>query len=61
MNTDRRPPEALVSEEVSLPYSKGLMAKTLMGTGIKPERAYELARLIEAELVRSREDEAVGP
>ena len=35
------------------------MAKTLMGTGIRPERAYELARLIEGELVRGGE-EAVG-
>ena len=61
MNADRRPPEALVSDEVRLPYSKGLMAKTLMGTGIRPERAYELARLIEGELVRIREDEGVAP
>jgi 2-phosphoglycerate kinase len=52
---DRRPPEALVSGDVGLPYSKGLMAKTLMATGLRPERAYELARLIEAELVRGRE------
>jgi 2-phosphoglycerate kinase len=60
MNTDRRPPEALLSEDVRLPYSKGLMARTLMGTGIPPERAYELARLIEAELVRGQEEHAVG-
>ena len=60
MNTDRRPPEALLSEDGRLPYSKGLMAKTLMGTGIRPERAYELARLIEGELVRGREQDAVG-
>jgi len=60
MSGDRRPPEALLSEDGSLPYSKGLMAKTLMGTGIKPERAYELARLIERELVKGREEEAVG-
>lgn len=32
------------------------MAKALMGTGIPPERAYELARLVEAELVRQHED-----
>jgi 2-phosphoglycerate kinase len=60
MSSDRRPPEALVSPDVMLPYSKGLMAKTLMGTGIRPERAYELARLIEGELVRGHEDEAIG-
>jgi 2-phosphoglycerate kinase len=58
--SDRRPPEALVSHDVPLPYSKGLMAKTLMGTGIRPERAYELARLIEGELVRAHEEQTVG-
>ena len=58
MNSDRRPPEALLSEDVRLPYSKGLMARTLMGTGIRPERAYELARLIEGELVREGEEAA---
>jgi 2-phosphoglycerate kinase len=52
---DRRPPEAVVSTEATLPYSKGLMAKTLIGTGLGPERAYELARMIERELRRSRE------
>ena len=39
-----------------LPYSKGLMAKALMGTGLSPERAYELARLIESALVREHEE-----
>ena len=58
---DRRPPEATVSQEVTLPYSKGLMAKTLMGTGIKPERAYELARLIETALVHGSEEATVTP
>lgn len=59
--SDRRPPEATVSQDVTLPYSKGLMAKTLMGTGIRPERAYELARLIEGVLVSGREESAVAP
>ncbi len=59
--SDRRPPEATVSQEVTLPYSKGLMAKTLMGAGIRPERAYELARLIESALVNGREASAVTP
>jgi 2-phosphoglycerate kinase len=57
--SDRRPPEATVSQEVTLPYSKGLMAKTLMGAGIRPERAYELARLIEGALVNGKEESAV--
>lgn len=57
---DRRPPEALVSPDASLPYSKGLMAKTLMGTGIAPDRAYELARMIERELRRGRERQSAS-
>ncbi len=57
--SDRRPPEALTQqEEPRLPYSKGLMAKTLAGTGIRPERAYELARLIEQELVREHQEDS---
>jgi 2-phosphoglycerate kinase len=57
-SSDRRPPEALVSSDAALPYSKGLMAKTLMATGLTPERAYELARKIERELRRARERES---
>ena len=58
--SDRRPPGSpVVSPDAHLPYSKGLMAKALMGTGLSPERAYELAQLIEGELVRdSRETSA---
>jgi 2-phosphoglycerate kinase len=56
--SDRRPPESLGEEEGRrLPYSKGLMAKTLAGTGLRPVRAYELARLIEQELVREHEED----
>ncbi len=33
-----------------LPYSKGLMAASIMATGLPPGRAYELAGLIEEEL-----------
>jgi 2-phosphoglycerate kinase len=54
--SDRRPPDALSQDELRLPYSKGLMAKTLSGTGFRPERAYELARLIEQELVREGQE-----
>jgi 2-phosphoglycerate kinase len=60
MSPDRRPPEAFVSSDVTLPYSKGLMAKTLMATGLRPERAYELARLIEERLVRDGEEAAAS-
>jgi 2-phosphoglycerate kinase len=59
--SDRRPPESpVVSPDVRLPYSKGLMAKALMGTGLTPERSYELARLVESELVREHEDTAAS-
>lgn len=47
-------PVALSHER--LPYSKGLMARALMGTGLRPERAYELARLIEVALLAERAD-----
>ncbi len=58
--SDRRPPEALSQdEEPRLPYSKGLMAKTLCrALAVRPERAYELARLIEQELVREHQEDS---
>lgn len=34
----------------ALPYSKGLMAQTLSASGLSPERAYELARMVERRL-----------
>ncbi|HZN87394.1 MAG TPA: zeta toxin family protein [Thermoleophilaceae bacterium] len=40
-----------------LPYSKGLMAQSLSATGIGLERAFELARLIEARLASRGDDE----
>jgi 2-phosphoglycerate kinase len=44
-------PETLVvSRGGGLPYSKGLMAQSLSASGISPESAYELARLIEKRL-----------
>ncbi len=33
-----------------LPYSKGLMAQSLSATGLSPERAFEMAREVEARL-----------
>ena len=48
------PPEAsetiVVHKGHGLPYSKGLMAQTLSATGIPPERAFELARVVERRL-----------
>ncbi len=34
-----------------VPYSKGLMARVLMGTGVPAERAYELAQRVESDLL----------
>jgi 2-phosphoglycerate kinase len=52
-------PVALSHER--LPYSKGLMARALMGTGLRPERAYELARLIEVALAAEQSDAPTTP
>jgi len=37
--------------DANLPYSKGLMAQSLMATGLSPERAYGLAAAVERWLV----------
>lgn len=37
----------LIDDRYGLPYSKGLMASTIMATGISPRLAYEVARKIE--------------
>jgi 2-phosphoglycerate kinase len=36
--------------EHGLPYSKGVMARALMAVGVSPQRAYELARHVDADL-----------
>jgi 2-phosphoglycerate kinase len=45
-------PETIVynRERHGLPYSKGLMAQSLSASGLSPERAYELARIVEQRL-----------
>jgi 2-phosphoglycerate kinase len=44
-------PETVVLKgEHGLPYSKGLMAQSLSASGLAPDRAYELARVLEARL-----------
>jgi 2-phosphoglycerate kinase len=40
----------VVSGALGLPYSKGVMAQSLSASGVPPERAFELARQIEAKL-----------
>jgi len=39
------------------PWSKGLMARALAATGLTPTKAYELARMADADLVKRREIE----
>ena len=42
----------LIDEGDSAPFSKGLMAQTLMATGLAPERAYGVAAAVERRLRR---------
>jgi 2-phosphoglycerate kinase len=55
-------PEPIAADsEGGLPFSKGLMAQALSASGLAPERAYQLARSIEARLAEragERFDEA---
>ena len=53
--SERRISEAPIDPR--LPYSKGLMARAYMGTGIAPDRAWELARLVETELNRGPDEQ----
>ena len=49
---DRLPYDSFViAPDAELPYSKGVMAKMLMVTGIPPSRAYSLAQQIERRLI----------
>lgn len=43
-------PVMVMSGSAGLPYSKGLMSQSIMATGVAPQRAYELAQLIESRL-----------
>jgi 2-phosphoglycerate kinase len=40
-------------EEYELPYSKGLMASSIMATGLPPARAFQVAEVIEDHLART--------
>ena len=40
-------------EEYGLPYSKGLMASSIMATGLPPARAFHVAEVIEEQLART--------
>lgn len=56
--SERRHTEPLpLGGRSGLPYSKGLMSRALMVTGVPADRAYELARRIEADLGAQGVDE----
>jgi len=50
---NKRPQRGIVVRDGDhgLPYSKGLTANTIMASGLTPERAYEVAQVIEDRLV----------
>jgi 2-phosphoglycerate kinase len=47
----------VVRRDYGLPYSKGLMAQSIMATGLPPERSFALARLIETRLLERNRGE----
>ena len=49
---DRAPPKVVVRSDYGLPYSKGLMAQSLMATGLPSERSFALAQQIEERLAQ---------
>ena len=51
MSPGRRPPVVRVRSGYGLPYSKGLMAQSLMATGLAPDRSFALAEQIEDRLI----------
>jgi 2-phosphoglycerate kinase len=55
----RRTGKVVVRSEYGLPYSKGLMAQSIMATGLSPERSFVLATQIEHRL-GEREEAEVG-
>src|SRR5688500_9694937 len=51
MSPKRQTQHIVVSDRAGLPFSKGLMASSLMATGLVPFRAYEVAERIEERLL----------
>ncbi len=51
MSPKRQTHHIVVSDRAGLPFSKGLMASSLMATGLVPFRAYEVAERIEESLL----------
>jgi 2-phosphoglycerate kinase len=57
MTAKRSSQQIVVSDRAGLPYSKGLMASSIMATGLAPFRAYEVAERIESELLDAGRNE----
>ena len=55
----RTPPTVVVRSDYGLPYSKGLMAQSLMATGLESTRSFALAQQIEERLI-DRESAEIG-
>lgn len=55
MNQPRKEGKRIIISEKrhDLPYSKGLMASSIMATGLPPSRAYRIAKRIEDELIEA--------
>jgi len=53
-----QPPRSIIisDREHGLPYSKGLMANTIMAAGLSPARAYHVAHVIEEHLLEGGRD-----
>ena len=60
MTETRRNRILLAERERGLPFSKGLTASSLMVTGLAPERAYEVANVVEKELLAMGADRVPG-
>jgi 2-phosphoglycerate kinase len=45
----------VVASDRAFPYSRGLMAQSLMACGIAPDQAYRVARMVDANLRRSEQ------
>ena len=41
----------ITDEKHGLPYSKGLMASSIMATGLPPSRSYQVAQLVQESLI----------
>jgi 2-phosphoglycerate kinase len=59
VTSGRRPDPLPLGGDDGLPYSKGLMARVLMATGVPADRAYELALRVENDLL-ARGESAIG-